>query len=143
MTSTIRHVGIVVDDLDICINFWKTFFDFQIVVDQIEKSPYIDVLLSVNNPDLHTVKLSDSNGMIVELLKFQNYKDSPKWMGSVKTTGLTHIAITVQNIEKLFSNLTNAGYATFSPIQISPDKKVKVVMIYGPENLLLELVEAL
>jgi hypothetical protein len=143
MPIKFRHFGIVVEDLETCINFWKTFFRFEIVIDQLELSPYIDTLLALNAPNLHTVKLSDSKGMIVELLKFQNYKVSPQWEGSVKSTGLTHIALTVCNLKELLSELTKAGYSTFSPIQISPDKKVKVVFLNGPENLILELVEEL
>lgn len=141
MTTTIRHVGIVVQDLELCVNFWKEIFEFEIVVDQIEQSPYIDELLGINNPSLRTVKLSDQNGMIIELLKFSEIQSQENWIGTVTSTGLTHIALEVEDIVDTQKNLENRGYKSISKILESKKNNVKVVFIHGPEKLLLELVE--
>lgn len=141
MTATVRHVGIVVQDLELCVNFWKEIFEFEIVVDQIEQSPYIDELLGINNPSLRTVKLSDQNGMIVELLKFSKIQSQENWIGTVTSTGLTHVALEVENIVDIQKNLENLGYKSISKILESKKNNVKVVFIHGPEKLLLELVE--
>ena len=108
-----------------------------------EESPYIDELLAINDPALTTVKLIDSKGFIIELLKFDNYQVEKSWIGDLKTTGLTHIALTVDNLNELLVNLKQHNYQPFSEIKISPNKKVQVVFVKGPEGIILELVQEL
>jgi len=64
-------------------------------------------------------------------------------MGSLDSVGLTHIAITTKNIDELVSRLNKNGYKSISNILKSPDNKVRVVFVYGPESLYLEVVEQL
>jgi catechol 2,3-dioxygenase-like lactoylglutathione lyase family enzyme len=59
----------------------------------------------------------------------------------LKTTGLTHIALTVDNLDELTEKMSNLGYKAISEVKISPNKKVKVVFVRGPEGIMLELVE--
>jgi hypothetical protein len=110
-------------------------------VTALEQSPYIDELLSIKDPGLTTVKLIDSNGFIIELLKFENYQVNNSWSGDLKTTGLTHIALTVDNLELLVDNLNKQNYPILSEIKTSPNNKVKVVFVKGPEGIMLELVQ--
>ena len=142
MGSSFRHVGVVVQNLDESLNFWKEVFGLTIAVDNIEVSPYIDELLGLENPELRTVKLEDRKGFILELLKFSTYPDDIRSNQSFTSTGLTHIAINVEDIRSIFAVLKQKGYQELSEILDSPDKKVKVVFFKGPENLLLELVES-
>jgi len=141
MRNEIRHVGIVVNDLDESLYFWKKFFLFEIVVDQIEPAPYINQLLDLQFENLRTVKIKGKGNTVIELLKFDNLVVDNIWRGKLNSVGLTHIAITVDNIEELFKGLKKAGFSPLSEILISPNKKVKVVFFKGPENLMLELVE--
>ncbi len=143
MSNTTRHVGIVVNDLGKNKDFWMNSLGFQLHVEALEQSPYIDELLAIKDPNLTTVKLIDSKGFIIELLKFDNYQVEKSWSGDLKTTGLTHIALTVDNVEVLVDNLTKLNYQLLSAIKKSPNGKVKVVFVKGPEGLMLELVEEL
>jgi len=136
-------VGIVVNDLEKTRDFWIHTLGFKLHIEAKEQSPYIDELLAVKDPRLTTVKLIDSNGFIIELLKFENYQVENSWSGDLKTTGLTHIALTVDNLEGLVDNLKKQNYAPLSDIKISPSKKVKVVFVKGPEAIMLELVQEL
>jgi catechol 2,3-dioxygenase-like lactoylglutathione lyase family enzyme len=136
-------VGIVVNDLEKTRDFWINTLGFKLHIEAKEESPYIDELLAVKDPRLTTVKLIDSNGFIIELLKFENYQVENSWSGDLKTTGLTHIALTVDNLEGLVDNLKKQNYAPLSDIKISPSKKVKVVFVKGPESIMLELVQEL
>jgi uncharacterized protein Yka (UPF0111/DUF47 family) len=63
------------------------------------------------------------------------------WSGDLKTTGLTHIALTIDNLEELVDNLSKQNYQMLSEIKTSPDNKVKVVFVRGPEGIMLELVQ--
>jgi len=133
----------VVNDLEKTRNFWINTLGFRLHIEAIEQSPYIDELVAIKNPGLTTVKLIDSKGFIIELLKFENYQVENSWSGDLKTTGLTHIALTVDNVDHLLESLGKQNYQTLSEIKISPNKKVKVVFVKGPESLMLELVQEL
>jgi catechol 2,3-dioxygenase-like lactoylglutathione lyase family enzyme len=136
-------VGIVVNDLENTRDFWINTLGFKLHIEAVEQSPYIDELLAIKDPKLTTVKLIDSKGFIIELLKFESYQVDQSWSGDLKTTGLTHIALTVDNLDELVGNLKNQSYQTLSEIKTSPNKKVKVVFVRGPEAIMLELVQEL
>ena len=136
-------MGIVVDDLEKNRDFWINTMGFKLHIEALEESPYIDELLDIKDPALKTVKLIDLKGFIIELLKFENYQVGNSWSGDLKTTGLTHIALTVDNLDELIEGLIKNNYQTVSDIKVSPNGKVKVVFVKGPEGLMLELVEEL
>jgi catechol 2,3-dioxygenase-like lactoylglutathione lyase family enzyme len=143
MANTTRHVGIVVKDLAKNKDFWINLIGFKLHIDAKEISPYIDELLGIANPELRTVKLIDENGFIIELLEFANYPAKDNWEGNLATTGLTHIALTVSDLESLTVKLKECDYNFISEIKKSPNGAVKVVFLRGPEGLMLELVEPL
>ena len=136
-------MNLVVNDLDKSKDFWMKSLGFQLHIEALEQSPYIDELLAIKDPNLTTVKLIDSKGFIIELLKFDNYQVDKSWSGDLKTTGITHIALTVDNLDALVDNLKKQNYQTLSEIKTSPNKKVKVVFVSGPEGIMLELVQEL
>jgi len=136
-------VGIVVNDLNKTKDFWMNTLGFKLHVEAIEESPYIEELLAIKDPALTTVKLIDSKGFIVELLKFENYPVENSWCGDLKTNGLTHIALTVDDLDELVNKLKKQNYSPLSEIKISPSKKVKVIFVKGPEAMMLELVQEL
>jgi catechol 2,3-dioxygenase-like lactoylglutathione lyase family enzyme len=136
-------VGIVVNDLKKTKEFWINSLGFKIHIEAVEQSPYIDDLLAIKEPNLTTIKLIDSKGFIIELLKFENYQVDHSWSGDLKATGLTHIALTVDNLVQLVDNMKKQNYHPLSDIKISPNKKVQVVFIKGPEGIMLELVQEL
>ena len=133
----------MVNDLEKTRDFWINTLGFKLHIEAKEESPYVDELLAIKDPALTTVKLIDSKGFIIELLKFENYQVENSWSGDLKTTGLTHIALTVDNLDELVKGLIKDDYQTVSNIKVSPNGKVKVVFVKGPESLMLELVEEL
>ncbi len=133
----------MVNNLEKTRDFWINTMGFKLHIEAREESPYIDELLAIKDPALTTVKLIDSKGFIIELLKFENYQVEDSWSGDLKTTGLTHIALTVDNLDELVDNLKKLNYVPLSEIKISPNKKVKVVFVKGPEAIMLELVQEL
>ena len=133
----------MVNDLEKTRDFWTNTLGFKLHIEAKEESPYIDELLAIKEPMLTTVKLIDSKGFIIELLKFENYQVEESWSGDLKTTGLTHIALTVDNLNELVDNLKIQNYQPLSEIKISPNKKVKVAFVKGPEATMLELVQEL
>ena len=71
MIETMRHFGIVVDDLDASLLFYKKYFGFEIEIDAHEKGSFIEKILAKDGIELRTVKLlSKASDVKVELIDF-------------------------------------------------------------------------
>lgn len=140
---SVRHVGIVVQDLEGAIEFWIRNFGYKIRVNNFESGEFISNLLNIPNLRVRTVKLENGIGSEIELLNFSDYVASTSWLGNITTTGLTHIALNVVDIESLVKRMKRQGYPTFYDVQLNVERSAKVCYLVGFEGLLLELVEVL
>ena len=143
MTINLRHIGIVVHNLDENIYFWTNIMGFKIEKQMKEIGENIDKITGLKNVKLTTIKLSDKQSNLIELLKFHSHPDKKQWPGKPYSTGITHIAFTVKDINSMIKQLNRRGYMNNLEPQISTDGKVKVLYAKGPEGLILELVEIL
>jgi len=87
--------------------------------------------------------LAAPDGNLLELLYFHSHPDKQRWEGRPYSTGFTHIALTVQNLEETLRRLKLVGASVPAEPQLSPDGQVKVIYASGPEGVLLELVEVI
>ena len=144
MNPSLRHVGIVVDDMENCVNFWRDIMKFKVLKELDEKGKNLDKMIGLLNIDIHTTKLIDKNNNIIELIKFNSHNSvAQAWHGNQFSLGLTHIAVTVENINYFFENIKSV-YGDFgTTICKSDDGNVKMAYVKGPEGLLIELVEEL
>ncbi len=143
MITHFRHTGIVVRDLEAAISFWRDTLGFRVMNRMDESGSYIDAMMGLTDVSVTTVKLAAPDGNLVELLHFRSHLERSSWMGTPYSTGLTHLAFTVDDIDSECTRLAAAGVTFWSPPQTSPDGSVKVPCCSGPEGLLLELVEVL
>ena len=143
MITEFRHAGIVVVDLEQALSFWCDILGFSIVKQMEETGPFIDALLDLKDVRVTTCKLSAPDGNLVELLHFHSHPDKKSWDGTTYSTGLTHLAFTVDNVDDEYERLGKAGVKFLALPQVSPDGFAKVVYASGPEKLLLEFVEIL
>jgi len=141
MITGVRHVGLVVADLEKSLNFWCDTLGFMIQRKMEESGPHIDAILGLQKVQLTTVKLSAPDGNLLELLYFNSHPDKPKWTGMPYSTGLTHIALNVKDIDETVQRLKKIGMTFPAEPQKSPDGQVKVIYGSGHEGILLELVE--
>lgn len=143
MIKQIRHVGLVVASLEGALNFWCNLLGFRIIKKADESGPYIDAMLGLKDVRVTTIKLAAPDGNLIELLHFHSHPDLPVWPGTPHSTGLTHIALTVDDLNGVCRKLAEAGVIFNAPPQRSPDGYAKVTYGRGPEGVLLELVEVL
>lgn len=143
MIRAIRHTGLVVADLDRALHFWRDVLGFKIVKQMEETGPHLDAMMGLTGVRVTTVKMAAPDGNLVELLRFHSHPDKQDWKGSPYSTGFTHIALTVDNLDQLVARLVQEGVRFPAPPQHSPDGYAKVVYAQGPEGALLELVEVL
>jgi catechol 2,3-dioxygenase-like lactoylglutathione lyase family enzyme len=141
MTTAIRHVGLVVADLDKSLKFWCDTMGFVVSRHMEESGTHIDAMMGLRNVKVTTAKLTASDGSLLELLCFHSHPDKPQWEGKPYSTGFTHIALTVQDLDETLRRLKLVGATVPAEPQLSPDGQVKVIYATGPEGVLLELVE--
>lgn len=143
MISTIRHVGLVVSDLDKALQFWCETMGFVISRQMEEAGKHLDIMMGLNDVRVTTAKLADPDGNLLELLCFASHLDKDQWIGQPYSTGFTHIALTVSDVDEMCHRLRNVGLDIPIQPQYSPDGCVKVIYVRGPEGILIELVELL
>lgn len=143
MITKMRHTGIVVCDLEVSLNFWRDVMGFRVSKQMQEQGQHLDKMMGLENVQVTTVKLVGPDDSMIELLCFSSHPDKKIWHGNAYSTGLTHIAFTIRNMDEVRYKMSNAGYAIENEPQLSPDGNVKVVYCKGPEGLILELVEVI
>ncbi|MBE5528326.1 hypothetical protein A9J41_12485 [Laribacter hongkongensis] len=143
MICAIRHTGLVVADLDRALHFWCDVLGFKVTKQMEETGPHLDAMMGLTGVRVTTVKMAAVDGNLLELLRFHSHPDKPDWEGTPYSTGFTHIALTVDNLDQLVMRLVQEGVRFPAPPQYSPDGYAKVVYARGPEGVLLELVEVL
>jgi catechol 2,3-dioxygenase-like lactoylglutathione lyase family enzyme len=137
----IRHFGIVVENLQKSLDFYQNLLGFELVVTASENSAFIDKILGFDSSELKTCKLKGPDGIMIELLDFG--KDNVSRKSSISSTGPTHLALTVNDVEEAFRYMTKQKIKFISPPQISPDGYAKVAFCKAPEGTYIEIVEVL
>lgn len=135
-----RHVGIVVHDLDKMSKFYQEAFGLELMYNEIEEGEFLENIVDKTGARAHIHKLGKDGNTIVELLKWDEIYEREGIEGiKMFTPGITHFALTVDDLEKAlsFSHLIIGGPKT------SPNGRVKVAFCYDPEGNILELVECI
>ena len=144
MIQTIRHVGIVVKSIDDVLPFYRDLLNLKIVKKNDEPENFINSLLKLTNCQLITVKLATENGeTLIELLEFISHPGTMQDNREIFTRGISHIALTVKNLDLVYTKLFKAGIQFFSPPLTSPDGLARVTFCRDPAGNYLELVEEL
>jgi hypothetical protein len=74
----IRHTGLVTYNLKKSLFFWNKILKFKIKKRAIESGLLIDKIMQYNSVKLETLKLSDQDGSLLELLHFKNLPKKKK-----------------------------------------------------------------
>ncbi|MBF0423994.1 MAG: VOC family protein [Magnetococcales bacterium] len=143
MITAIRHTGLVVADLDRALAFWTGPMGFKVARLMEESGPHMDAMMGLIGVRVTTAKLTAPDGNMLELLHFHSHPHEPSWNGTPFSTGFTHIALTVANLDDFCQTLAPHGVTFPAAPQTSPDGSAKVIYARGPENVLIELVEML
>jgi catechol 2,3-dioxygenase-like lactoylglutathione lyase family enzyme len=142
MIKNIRHVGIVVTDLEKSLEFYVKKLGFVVSKRMNESGAFIEKILGFENLLLTTVKMTLQDGQMVELLYFDTHKKE-KIKRCINDIGPTHIAFTVNDLEKVYSDFTCDGVEFISSPEVSSDGCAKVAFCKAPEGTYIELVQLL
>ena len=92
---------------------------------------------------VRTVKLKDLNGGMVELLEYESHPQSLENLRPIVNIGVSHFAMTVQDLDKTYEDLLKLGLSFNEKPAISPDGGAKVCFGRDFDGTLIELVEVL
>ena len=144
MTRAVRHVGIVVRKIDDVLPFYRDLLGFRMMKRTDEPEEFVSRLLGMRTCRLVTVKLSADEGKtLIELLEFVSSPVDPTGSPGLDGMGISHIALTVNDLNRVYRKLSRAGTPFISLPLTSPDGKAKVAFCRDPAGTWLELVEEL
>ena len=144
LNNNIRHIGLVIKNVNKSLYFWCELLGFKIISDQIESGSSLSKILKIKKVKVRTIKIQDNNKNMLELLYFFNTKKNKFGRSlNLKTNhfGFTHLALTVNQIDNLCKLLEKNKIKLNSKPILSKDKKVKMTYIKSPEGVFVELVQ--
>jgi len=140
----VRHVGIVVNDLDRSLWFYQELLGLDLQRRMMESGAAIENVLALEGVAVETVKLGAQEGdTLIELLKFHSHPVSALRGGRMLTAGPTHVAFTVDDLHVRYHYMKAQGIEFTGSPQVSPDGKVLLTFCQDPEGTWIELVEKL
>ncbi|MCK5117957.1 MAG: VOC family protein [Candidatus Latescibacteria bacterium] len=139
--KNIRHTGIVVTDMERSLRFYRDLLGLVPVIDFTEESEYIDTLCALDGVRLRMVKLVAEDGGMIELLQYLSHPRQRSEGNALCEIGPTHMAFTVDDVDKVFADWSAEGIRCNCPPQMSPDGKAKLFFCQDPDGTFLEIVE--
>ena len=142
MIKDVRHIGIVVTDMEKSLKFYRDLLGLKIKSLVDEEGQFLDNILAHENVKNKVAKLYAKNGnALVELIDSKSYGN--KKDRDFFTIGASHFAFTVDNLEKTYDYLVKNGVKFTAPPQQTPDGFAKVTFCEDPDGTLIELVEVI
>lgn len=139
----LRHIGIVVRDLEKAKSFYQDIFNLKVINQIVEEGEYVENLVGIENASIHWAKLKAVDGTIIELLEYKDNPHQEKNNYLANRLGCSHIAVSVENIDVVYKKLQNYHCKCNSKPLFSPDGKVKVMYCHDIDGTILEIVEEL
>ncbi len=139
-----RHVGIVLNNINATLRIWTEVLDFVVISRRIENGSPVEKLIGIEGVSLESVKIASrtDNRICVEFLSFINPTSVYRKPKTVPNSyGITHLALTVDNLPNVVKKLYEYGVVLIGEISVSDDGKSQGVYTEFPENILIELVE--
>ena len=143
MIKAVRHVGIVVRDLNKSLQFYQDFLGLKIWKREIEIGPYIDKVVGIENVKVEWVKLKTADNFIIELLQYHSHPDNQHATSVIPSNkiGCSHVAFSVEDVDQAYNKLIRLGYHCNAAPELSPNGVAKVMYCHDADGTILELVE--
>tara|TARA_B100001059_G_C17817391_1_gene576146 strand:+ start:673 stop:1104 length:432 start_codon:yes stop_codon:yes gene_type:complete len=143
MVTNLRHVGLVVNDLNKLILFYNKL-GFKVIDRKKEEGNYIEKLVKIKGVKLEWVKMKLKDNSMLELLKY--HSPSAKFEKKAQESNRvswSHISLTSNSIVDTINQINDYGGNADKEYLFSPNGKVKVIYCHDPEGNILEIVEEL
>ena len=142
MIKDVRHIGIVVTDMEKSLKFYRDLLGLKVKSLEDEEGEFLDNMLAHENVKNKVAKLYTKNGnALIELIDSRSYAN--KKDRDFFTIGASHFAFTVDDLEKTYDYLVKNGVKFTAPPQQTPDRFAKVTFCEDPDGTPIELVEVI
>ena len=141
MIARIDHLNIVVSNLDESKAFFR-LLGFSEGLGAELNPDFLERLTSIAGARGRFVTLCHpGSNVAIELLQFDHDSGVDPQLGRADRIGLRHLAFAVTDIAATVAALRAAGVAFLSPIQTWEQTGKRLIYLYGPDGILLELAE--
>ena len=142
MIKEVRHAGIIVSNMENSLKFYCDLLNLKIKSLANEEGEFLDNMLAHKNVKNKVAKLIAYNGTaLIELIESESFSNiQPR---NFFTIGASHVAFTVDDLDKTYRHLSNNGVKFNAPPQLSPDGFAKVTFCSDPDDTPIELVEVI
>lgn len=145
--SSIRHVGIVVRDIEASLQFYEGVLGLETYRREIEEGQFINQLTGLDSVKLEWVKLIIPNGGLIELLQY-HYPPDPLTKSNPipapsNRLGCSHVALTAIDLQEIYRLMLERGYPTKSPPILTANRKALIMYCHDPDGTIVELIQDL
>lgn len=145
MIKQIHHYGFTVSDLQASLRFYRDTLGFTVVRQSERKDlPAYDRILGFRNVHILMALLSHpAQGFLLELFQYVNPPATPRTQSN-HYVGSSHCAFEVEDIERVYAALIEAGYSTISPpVDIVRDgvRVARACYALDPDGISVELLQ--
>jgi catechol 2,3-dioxygenase-like lactoylglutathione lyase family enzyme len=146
MPYPIGHVNIVVKDLKKTADFFVKNFGFTAGKPVKLQGPWVDQLTGYKNASARYMPVSSpvSGGTAFNILKYITPPSPPlKRPPGPNVLGYRHVGFNVTGIDAMVAKLKAQGYKFFSGVVLVTEMNLKTVYFYGPERIIVQLIQPL
>jgi catechol 2,3-dioxygenase-like lactoylglutathione lyase family enzyme len=135
-----RHTGLIVEDLNRSLMFYRDLLGLEVVQEHLDASEYISVITGLSNLEAKYAKLRIPDGTVLELLTYPSHP-TKRLETRIHNVGEAHLAFQVENADVAFDYLVSAGINCLSEPVLSSEKIAKVFFCLDPDRYRVEIVE--
>ena len=144
MALALRHIGIVVSNLEKALIIYQDFLGCKIVTTYDGLcSEFQDTLVGIKNVRMNVAILKTSDNNRIELLEYCSHQGKKRNPILSNDIGASHFALTVNNIDNLYQLKDKYEVKFISKPQLSQDGFVKVAYAIIMDECIVELVQVL
>ncbi|MDG2297900.1 MAG: VOC family protein, partial [Gammaproteobacteria bacterium] len=141
MISRTRHTGLVVTDISASIDFYESL-GLKVWRRKVESGSFISQVVGLDNAEIETAKLKVSDGSLLELIEYKSHPaEATMSLYPSNKHGCSHVAFTVEDIEKMVLKIVQCGGSIVNPPVLSANGLVKVMYCHDLDGILIELVQ--
>lgn len=144
MLIGIRHIGLIVSDIEVSKKFYTNFLGFKVIQHFEDSSEYINTITNTKNVNVEMVKMESPDKSVIEILKYSGKDfDYKRNFTSITSVGEAHIAIQVDNADNFYNKCIENDIKPISKPILSSESIAKVFFIQDPDKYRIEIVEIL
>tara|TARA_B100000287_G_scaffold435108_1_gene501857 strand:- start:2671 stop:3135 length:465 start_codon:yes stop_codon:yes gene_type:complete len=144
MSLALRHIGIVVSNLEKALAIYRDFLGCEVVSSYKGLAGnYQDKLVGLKNVKMNVTILKTFDNNRIELLEYLSHPGKKRSPVLSNDIGCSHFAISVDNLDILYNSRKNYDVSFISRPLVSKDGFVKVAYAILMDECIVELVQVL